>query len=131
MGISRAQYSASKDLWQDIPFTDIQAGTTQIKKVIIDGTVVWSLGEFSAATIDNDGSGPFGLANGTYTFNVISSTGSGTGGQITGTVVLRNLDSIVSIVTGGTGHAIGDILTVEMTTGSSWFTDPTIEVTAL
>lgn len=132
MGISRAQFSASQNKWVDRPFTDIQAGTTQIKKVMIDGVEVWNLGAFSAATVTNQGSAPFGTTSGTYTFNVISSTGSGSGGQITGNVTfVRRLDSIVSIVDGGQGHAIGDILTLEMTTGGTWFTNPQIEVTAL
>ena len=131
MGISRATYNAAKNLWNDSPFTDIQAGTTQIKKVMVDGVMVWSLGAFSAATIADDGSGPFGLGNGTFTFNVISSDGDGTGGQITGTVVSRRLTSIVSITDGGFGHAIGDTLTLEMTGGFTWFQDPEIEVTAI
>ena len=130
MGISRAIFSSSKGTWRDSPFTDIQAGTTQIKKVMINGVEVWNFGMFSAAIIDGDGSGPFGQSNGTFTFNVISSTGSGTGGQITGVVRFSNLESISSIVDGGSGHAIGDILTVEIV-GVGWFTDPTIEVTAL
>ena len=132
MGVSRAAFNATRNQWEDSPFTDIQAGTTQIKKVMIDGVEVWNFGAFSAASVDNQGSGPFGLSAGTYTFNVISSTGNGTGGQITGSVDFsRKLTSIVSIVDGGQGHEIGDILTVEMTTGNSWFNDPEIEVTAL
>lgn len=131
MGISRAIYNSNKLNWSDSPFTDIQAGTTQIKKVMVDGVEVWSLGEFSAATIDGDGSGPFGQANGTFTFNVSSTTGSGTGGQITGVVNFRRLSSISSIVDGGSGHEIGDILTVEIVGANGWFVDPTIEVTAL
>lgn len=131
MGISRAIFNASKGTWDDSPFTDIQAGTTQIKKVMINGTEVWSLGAFSSASVDSQGSGPFGLSAGTYTFNVISSDGSGAGGQITGSVnSFRRLTSIVSIVDGGIGHAIGDILTVEMV-GVSWSLDPEIQVTAL
>ena len=130
MGISRVQFDASKGRWEDLPFADIQAGTTQIKRVMIDGVEVWSAGIFTAATIDDDGSGPFNVSNGTYTFNVISSTGIGVGGQITGTVVSRRLTSIVSIADGGKGHEIGDILTVEMV-GANWSLDPEIEVTAL
>jgi hypothetical protein len=129
MGISRAFFDAGKGIWQNSPFTDIQAGTTQIKKVMIDGVEVWNLGAFSAATIEDDGSGPIGLPNGTYTFNVASSTGSGTGGQITSAVVARQITT-VSVVDGGKGHAIGDILTLEIV-GASWFVDPEIEVTAL
>ena len=131
MGVSRAAFNATRNRWEDLPFTDIQAGTTQVKKVMINGVEVWNFGAFSAAIIEDDGSGPFGTTNGTYTFNVIGTTGTGTGGQITGTVVSRRLTSIVSIVDGGQGHEIGDILTVEITTGSSWFVDPEIEVTAL
>ncbi len=132
MGVSRAAFNTTRNRWEDLPFTDIQAGTTQIKKVMINNVEVWSLGAFSAASVDNQGSGPFGTSAGTYTFNVISSTGSGTGGQVTGTVnSFRRLTSVVSIVDGGKGHEIGDILTIEMTTGNSWSIDPKIEVTAL
>ena len=130
MGVSRAEFSSSKNRWEDRPFTDIQAGTTQIKKVIVNGVEVWNFGAFTAAIIDNDGNGGFGQDNGTFTFNVISSTGSGTGGQITGTVSFRALGSIDSVVDGGQGHAIGDILTLEMV-GNNWSQDPEIEITAL
>ena len=131
MGISRAITLAGKTVMGDSPFTNIQAGTTQIKKVMINGVQVWAFGAFTAATIEDIGSGSFGQADGTFTFNVISSTGSGTGGQITGTVVNRRLTSIVSIVDGGLGHDIGDILTLEMVSGSPWGRKPEIEVTAL
>ena len=130
MGISRAVFDANKGRWEDNPFTDIQAGTTQIKKVMIDGVEVWSFGVFSAATITSQGNGGFGQANGTFTFNVISSTGSGAGGQITGSVSFRSLGSISSIVDGGSVHSIGDVLTVEIV-GGGWNSNPTIQVTAL
>ena len=130
MGISRAIFNSGKGTWADSPFTDIQAGTAQIKKVMIDGTEVWNFGEFSAATVNSQGSGSFGQSNGTFTFNVISSDGSGTGGQITGVVNFRKLVSISSIVDGGSGHEIGDMLTVEIV-GGGWSSNPTIEVTAL
>lgn len=130
MGISRAIYDSGKGTWDNSPFTDIQAGTTQIKRVMINSVEIWNAGVFSAAIIDGDGSGPIAIVDGTYTFNVISSTGSGTGGQITGTVDSRRLDTITSVVDGGSGHAIGDILTVEEVAGG-WFVNPEIEVTAL
>jgi len=131
MGVSRAEYDAGRNLWEDKPFTDIQAGTTQIRKVMIDGTEVWCAGIFTAAIVDDDGSGPIGLSAGNYTFNVISSTGSGTGGQIVGSVSSgRRLTGVVSVVDGGLGHEIGDTLVLEMV-GTNWFQDPDIEVTAL
>ena len=130
MGISRAIPLTGRIEMGDSPFTDIQAGTTQIKKVMINGVEMWNFGAFTAATIDYQGQGGFGQTNGTFTFNVISSTGSGTGGQITGTVSFSKLSSIVSIIDGGKGHAIGDILTLDIV-GGNWSFDPRIEVTAL
>ena len=110
--------------------SNVKLGTTQVQKMYLGTSLVWNLGAFSAASVDSQGSGPFGVS-GTFTFNVISSTGNGAGGQITGTVSnFRRLTSVDSIVDGGSGHEIGDILTVEMV-GANWSIDPKIEVTAL
>ena len=110
--------------------SDVKLGTTQVKKMYFGTSLVWNLGAFSAATINTQGNGGFGQSNGTFTFNVISTDGGGTGGQITGAVVFRKLDSISSVVDGGLGHEIGDILTLEIV-GGGWSSNPTIEVTAL
>lgn len=131
MGISRSQYNTPKNQWFDVPFENIKAGTTQIKKVIIDGTIIWATGIFSAGSVDYQGLAGYGQSAGTFTFDVISSTGNGSGGSVTGYISWRRFRYIVSVVNGGTGHEIGDILTIEMTTGNNWSADPKIEVTAL
>ncbi len=111
---------------------NIKLGTTQVRKVKIDGVQVWSAGIFSAAIVDYNGSGPFGLSDGNYTFDVIGSSGTGTGGQIIGSVGnAGKLLSVVSVTDGGEGHEIGDILELEQTGGATWFQNPKIEVTAL
>jgi len=110
---------------------NVKLGTAQVKKMYLGSNLIWNLGSFSDATVDYSGSGPFGLSSGDYTFNVISSTGNGTGGQIIGDVSsFRRLNSVVSVVDGGSWHEVGDVLTLEMV-GANWSQDPRIEVTAL
>ncbi len=132
MGIAKAKYDPATGRWSDIQIIDIKKGANvQIKSVYKGSTFVWSAGAFTSATVDNPGFQGFQISAGNYTFNVISSTGSGSGGQIVGAVLSnRRLGSIVTIVDGGTGHSVGDLLTVEMV-GLNWNQDPVIEVLAV
>ncbi len=110
---------------------NVKLGTTQAKKMYLGTNLIWTGGAFTAASVNYQGAGGFGISAGNYTFNVISSDGPGTGGQIIGIVdSSRRLTGIVSIVDGGSEHEIGDILTLEMV-GETWFQNPKIEVTAL
>ena len=129
MAIGKPLYNSGKGTYENIPVIDIRLGTTQIKKVYKDGKILFSTG-FIAATVTDDGSGPFNLPAGNYTFNVISSDGAGTGGQIVGSVSSsRRLTGVVSVLDGGSNHSVGDTLVLEMV-GANWFQDPEIEVTA-
>jgi hypothetical protein len=116
--------------------SDLKLGTSAVTKVYLGSTQVWPVGgAIITSSIDEQGDCS-GDVSGLYVFEQSSTDGSGVGAKFAVTVSYnqRKNKSFVSaqqINSGdeGSGYAVGDLITLNPgPTGSTWVTDPIIEV---
>lgn len=114
----------------------LKLGSTTVTKAYLGNTQVWPVGgAIITSSIDEQGACA-GDVSGLYVFEQSSTDGSGIGAKFAVTVSYssRKNQSYVSaqqINTGdeGSGYAVGDLITLNPgPTGSTWTTNPVIEV---
>ncbi len=123
---------------KDVEVVEIGVKDVEIGQVYIKDVQVWAPpvtgGAIITLTIDDDGDAS-GDHYGLYTVPQLSSDGSGTGAQFDILVDYNSRKNVsflytAAIDTGneGSGYAVGEIVTLDMSTvGGSW-TEPQIEV---
>lgn len=92
---------------------DVKLGSTSASKVYLGTDLVWPPASgFATGTISNGGS--IKAINNTYSATQYSTSGSGSGATFTVTLVSRVATSF-TITAGGTGYAVGDTVTLDIT----------------
>ena len=105
----------------------LKLGSTAVTKAYLGSTQVFPVAS-GVATATLSVAGNIRTGNGTYASTQFATSGSGSGATFD--VVINNRTATSFSVTGaGTGYAVGDTITLQIGTVSSFFQNPRVELT--